>query len=96
VELTNTTRQVLEAIERIRPDRMVLDSLSELRLLAQNSLRCRRQILALKQASSAANARCQCSTTGPPRGPGLQLQSSAHGDISLDLARLNEPSAWSE
>ena len=47
VELTQTTRRVLEAVERINPTRMVFDSLSELRLLAQHSLRYRRQILAL-------------------------------------------------
>jgi len=49
VDLTETTRKVLEAIERINPRRLVFDSLSELRLLAQSSLRYRRQILAFKQ-----------------------------------------------
>lgn len=48
LELGETTRLMFEAIERIRPDRIVLDSLSEIRLLAQSSLRYRRQILALK------------------------------------------------
>src|ERR1700724_1257311 len=49
VGLGETTRKVLEAIERSAPSRMVVDSLSELRLLAQSSLRYRRQILAVKQ-----------------------------------------------
>src|ERR1700676_1246952 len=49
VELTQTTRKVLDAVEHINPQRMVFDSLSEMRLLAQSSLRYRRQILALKQ-----------------------------------------------
>ena len=49
VELTETVQKVLAAVERIKPTRMVFDSLSELRLLAQSSLRYRRQILALKQ-----------------------------------------------
>ena len=49
VELGETTRKVLEVVERTKPSRMVFDSLSEMRLLAQNSLRYRRQILALKQ-----------------------------------------------
>jgi circadian clock protein KaiC len=40
---------VLEAVERVNPSRIVFDSLSEIRLLAQNPLRYRRQILALKQ-----------------------------------------------
>ena len=48
LELGETTKRIFEAIERARPDRVVLDSLSEIRLLAQSSLRYRRQILALK------------------------------------------------
>src|SRR6266550_3953264 len=48
LELGETTRQIFEAVERARPDRVVLDSLSEIRLLAQSSLRYRRQILAIK------------------------------------------------
>lgn len=48
VELTETTRAILEACERLKPQRVVLDSVGELRLLAQSSLRYRRQILALK------------------------------------------------
>jgi circadian clock protein KaiC len=48
LELGETTKQIFEAVERARPSRVVLDSLSEIRLLAQNSLRYRRQILALK------------------------------------------------
>jgi circadian clock protein KaiC len=48
LELGETTQRIFEAIERVQPKRMVLDSLSEIRLLAQNSLRYRRQILALK------------------------------------------------
>src|SRR3954469_1246139 len=48
LELGEVTRQVLDAVARSQPDRVVLDSLSEIRLLAQGSLRYRRQILALK------------------------------------------------
>src|SRR6201747_2374743 len=48
LELGETTKQIFEAIERAKPSRVVLDSLSEIRLLAQSSLRYRRQILALK------------------------------------------------
>jgi len=48
LELGETTKRIFEAFERIKPDRVVLDSLSEIRLLAQSSLRYRRQILALK------------------------------------------------
>ena len=48
VELSETTRVVLEAVQKRNPTRIVFDSLSEMRLLAQSSLRYRRQILALK------------------------------------------------
>lgn len=48
LELGEATRQIFETFERVRPSRVVLDSLSEIRLLAQSSLRYRRQILALK------------------------------------------------
>ncbi|PZM13943.1 ATPase domain-containing protein [Rhizobium tubonense] len=48
LELGETTKLIFEAFERIQPSRVVLDSLSEIRLLAQSSLRYRRQILALK------------------------------------------------
>ena len=48
LELGETTRRIFEAFERVKPDLVVLDSLSEIRLLAQSSLRYRRQILALK------------------------------------------------
>ena len=49
VELSETTKTILADVERIKPTRVVFDSLSELRLLAGNPLRYRRQILALKQ-----------------------------------------------
>lgn len=49
VELLETVRHVLRDIETIKPDRVVVDSLSELRLLAQDSFRYRRQLLALKE-----------------------------------------------
>jgi circadian clock protein KaiC len=48
LELGETVRRIFDAIERVKPKRVVIDSLSEIRLLAQSSLRYRRQILALK------------------------------------------------
>ena len=56
LELGETTRRIFEAFERVRPSRVVLDSLSEIRLLAQSSLRYRRQILALKHYFSHNDA----------------------------------------
>src|SRR5690349_8662513 len=49
VELTETTQHILTEVERLKPKRVVFDSLSEIRLLAGNPLRYRRQILALKR-----------------------------------------------
>ncbi len=48
LELGETTRLILEAVDRVTPARVAIDSLSEIRLLAQSSLRYRRQVLALK------------------------------------------------
>ena len=48
LELGETIKRIFEEIERLQPKRVVIDSLSEIRLLAQSSLRYRRQILALK------------------------------------------------
>src|SRR5438128_1576544 len=56
LELGETTKRIFAAIERVRPVRVVLDSLSEIRLLAQSSLRYRRQILALKHYFARQNA----------------------------------------
>ncbi len=56
LELGETTRRIFEAFERAQPSRVVLDSLSEIRLLAQSSLRYRRQILALKHYFSHNDA----------------------------------------
>jgi circadian clock protein KaiC len=84
VELTETTRKVLEAVQRINPTRLVFDSLSELRLLAQNSLRYRRQILALKQFFAGRRCTVLMLDDRTGEGPDLQLHSIAHGVIALD------------
>ena len=56
LELGESTRRIFEEVERVKPTRVVLDSLSEIRLLAQSSLRYRRQILALKHYFSHHDA----------------------------------------
>src|SRR5581483_6383933 len=75
VEPTETTRKVLEAVERANPTRVVFDSLSELRLLAQSSLRYRRQILALKQFFIGRNCTVLLLDDRTSEGSDLQLQS---------------------
>jgi circadian clock protein KaiC len=84
IELGETTRQIIAALERIEPTRMVLDSLSELRLLAQSSLRYRRQILALKQFFIGRKCTVLLLDDRTAEGPDLQLHSIAHGVIALD------------
>jgi circadian clock protein KaiC len=84
LELTETTQRVLAAIERVKPSRMVFDSLSDMRLLAQSSLRYRRQILALKQFFVGRECTVLLVDDRTAEGPDLQLHSIAHGVISLD------------
>jgi circadian clock protein KaiC len=85
VELTATTRKVLAEVERLKPRRMVFDSLSELRLLAQSSLRYRRQILALKQFFVGRQCTVLMLDDRTAEGPDLQLHSIAHGVIALNF-----------
>ncbi len=84
VELGYTTKAILAQVERVRPARVVIDSLSELRLLAQNPLRYRRQILALKQffIGRACTVLLTDDMTGDVQD--LQLQSLAHGVVTLE------------
>lgn len=84
VELGETIRGVMECVDRIRPKRIVFDSLSELRLLSQNSLRYRRQILALKHyfATRACTVLMLDDRSSEPGD--VQLHSIAHGVITLE------------
>ncbi|MGI4807916.1 MAG: ATPase domain-containing protein, partial [Janthinobacterium lividum] len=84
-ELGEATGRILERVEQERPVRLVLDSLSELRLLAQTPLRYRRQILALKHRFTSQHCTVLLldDQTAEPRD--LQLRSIAHGVIALEL-----------
>jgi circadian clock protein KaiC len=84
IELGETTRLVIEQIERANPSRIVFDSLSELRLLAGNSLRYRRQILALKQFFAARGCTVLLLDDRTALDHDLQIQSIAHGVVLLD------------
>jgi circadian clock protein KaiC len=84
LELGETTEAMIAAVRQYKPRRVVLDSLSELRLVAQNSLRYRRQILALKQFFGGLDCTVLMlddMTGGFEDG---QLQSIAHGVIMLE------------
>lgn len=84
LELGETTRAVLDDVERVKPRRVVFDSLSEMRLLAANPLRYRRQILALKQFFVGRNCTVMLLDDRTSSVSDLQLQSLAHGVISLE------------
>lgn len=84
VELNETTKKVLDAVAKLNPSRVVFDSLSEMRLLAQSSLRYRRQILALKQFFIGRHCTVMLLDDRTSEGSDLHLQSIAHGVISLE------------
>jgi circadian clock protein KaiC len=86
VELSETMQKIFAAIERCRPSRVVFDSLSEMRLLAQSSLRYRRQILALKQFFAGRDCTVMMLDDRTAEGPDLQLHSIAHGVIALNMS----------
>ena len=77
-------QNILSQVERLQPNRVVIDSLSEIRLLARDSLRYRRQILAFKHFFT--NRKCTVvlldDRTATDRD--LQLQSIAHGVLMLE------------
>jgi circadian clock protein KaiC len=84
VELSETTKSVLTEVERTKPSRVVFDSLSEMRLLAQIPLRYRRQILALKQFFIGRQCTVLLLDDRTSEVSDLQLQSLAHGVVTLE------------
>jgi circadian clock protein KaiC len=87
VELAGTLRKILAVVDERMPTRLVLDSLSELQLLAESPLFYRRQVLALKQFFS--KRRCTVllldDRTASSAGD-LQVRSIAHGVVQLTHA----------
>jgi circadian clock protein KaiC len=88
VELNNLSSLLLERIEQQQPARVVLDSLSEMRLLAQNPLRYRRQILTFKQRFSHLRCTVLLLDDRSAIGPDVQVQSIVHGMLSLFVRPL--------
>ena len=84
VELGETTKTILADVDRLKPARVVFDSLSELRLLAGNPLRYRRQILALKQFFSGRRCTVFLLDDLTSSNQDLQVQSIAHGVLRLE------------
>lgn len=85
VELAEVMATILKEVDRLQPARVVFDSLSELRLLAQSPLRYRHQILMLKQYFAGRNSTCLLLDDRTSGADDLQLESICHGVIDLEL-----------
>ena len=90
MELGGTIRLIQEEVEKVRPARVVFDSLSEMRLLAQDPLRYRRQVLALKQffAGRKVTVMLVDDLTGSNGERDTQLHSLCHGVVTLERLTL--------
>lgn len=84
VELNEATRRIVNDVESLRPLRVVVDSLSELRLLADSALRYRQQIVALKQFFAVRH--CTVLLLDDLTMPDRNLHSIVHGVLSLEHA----------
>jgi circadian clock protein KaiC len=88
IELNRTTDFFIEEIDKIKPARLVLDSLAELRLMSETPLRYRRQMLALKQYFATRKATVLL-LDDMTEHRDLQVQSIAHGVIAMDMVSPN-------
>ena len=88
LELGETTKLIFEQVRQNEPVRVVFDSLSEMRLLAQSSLRYRRQILALKHFFAGRKCTVLLLDDLSSHADDLQLHSIAHGVILLEQLAL--------
>lgn len=85
VELGETVKAVIDRIEALNPTRVVFDSLSELKLLARDPLRYRRQMLALKEYFTGRACTVLLLDDLSAGGGDLQLQSLSHGVLLLEM-----------
>jgi circadian clock protein KaiC len=84
LELGETTRRIFDVVEELKPSRIVIDSLSEIRLLAQSSLRYRRQIASLKHYLSRTGATVILLDDLTSGGEDRSVHSVAHAVIRLE------------
>src|SRR3954467_11409207 len=89
MELSETTKNILDRVIALNPKRVVFDSLSEMRLLSQNSLRYRRQILALKNFFAGRRCTVMLLDDLSSAEHDLQLHSIANGVITLEQLSLD-------
>jgi circadian clock protein KaiC len=88
VELNQTVRSVYDAVERLRPSRVVLDSLSEMRILSQDPLRLRRQVLALKHFFTGRGCTVLLLDDQRSQDSDLHFASIVHGVVLLEQLAL--------
>lgn len=84
VELGERMAAILAEVERVQPNRVVLDSCTELRLLAQTPIRYRRQLLALKRQLVEKDRTVLLLDNPSPDSPDVLVQSLAHGVLVLE------------
>ena len=84
VELSETIKLILDRIEELQPDRVAFDSLAEIRLLAQDPLRYRRQVLALETILRRPPQTALLLDDLTSRSHELQVHSITHGVIVLE------------
>lgn len=84
IELGERVVSMLEEVDRVSPTRVVIDSCSELRLLAQSPLRFRRQLLALKEQLVRRNCTVMLLENPISAGGDPLLQSLVHGVVVME------------
>ena len=89
MELSETINQIFARVEQVNPARVVIDSLSELRLLAQNPLRYRRQVLALKHFFAKRRCTVILLDDLTAAQDDLQLHSISHGVVLLEQLAID-------
>ena len=87
-ELAQLSKLVMDELEMTKPSRVVLDSLSEMRLLAQNPSRYRRTILGLKQRITELGCTVLLLDDQSMEGTNVQVHSLVHGVVALNTAPL--------
>lgn len=84
VELGEIVKRIRNEVERLNPERVALDSVSELKILSQTGVRYRREILGLKQFFAGRNSTVLVLDDRTAPQSEQQLQSIAHGVIRLE------------
>ena len=89
VELADVLETILIKVREVSPSRVVIDSMSELRMLARDSLRYRRQVLSLKQFFEGRDCTTLLLDERLRDNQESQVQTIAHGVISLEVLPRN-------